>query len=143
METIKIKVLNENGKLLTRANPYDAGLDLYASEEVLLGPGEIKLIPTSISLSIDPGYVGLIRDRSSVGSSGLKVTCGVIDSGYRGEVKVVLINLSSTRRVITKGMKFAQILIVKIAIPAIIQVDSLEETVRGDRGFGSSGSGAI
>lgn len=142
MNQIKIKLLDKDATLPTRANPTDAGLDLYASEECTFEPGQLKMVKTQIAVAIDPGYVGLIRDRSSIGSTGLKVTCGVIDSGYTGEVKVVLINLSGAPRYISKGMRFAQMLLVKIATPDIVEEgdELVSEGCRMARGFGSSGA---
>lgn len=118
----------------------DAGVDLYARETVTLSPGERAKIPSGIALAIPEGYVGLVWDKSGVSNNhGIKTLGGVIDAGYRGEVMVGVINLSGQVHTFEKGDKVAQLLIQKIEQPAFIQADSLDDTHRGDAGFGSSG----
>lgn len=137
---IKIKKLSPEAVIPSYANPGDAGMDFYANEMVKLGPGERRAISTGISLAIPPGYVGLIWDKSGISSkSGLKVMGGVVDSGYRGEIKIIMVNLSPEPCVIEKGKKLAQMLIQPVERRKIIEVEELDDTKRGSGGFGSTG----
>ena len=150
METIKVKRLNETATLPTRNNTSDAGIDLYALEDVFIEKGTTALIRTGIALNVPSGHVGKIEDRSSMAVKGLRTGGGVVDAGYNGEVKIVIHNLTNDSEkdlflrvklgyVIRKGDKVAQLLIHKIETPKVIEVNSLEETQRGTFGFGSSG----
>ncbi len=137
---LAVKRLAPSAKLPVFANPHDAGLDLYALESVTLLPHERAQLRTGIALAIPPGYVGLIWDKSGLSHRfGLKTIGGVIDSGYRGEVLVGLINTGSESHTFAPGDKIAQILIQQVEAPEIYEVDELDETVRGAQGFGSSG----
>lgn len=140
MKKLKTMKMSEDAKLPTRAHADDAGADLYASADVSYKPGDIIVVPTQVAMGIESGYVGLVRDRSSVSKKGLKVTAGVVDAGYTGEVQVVLLNLSGKHGCIQKGEKFAQILILPVATPEIVEVTSLADSARGAKGFGSSGA---
>jgi dUTP pyrophosphatase len=139
MKTVKVKRLKDTATLPTRAHEFDAGMDLYASEDVEYRPGNLILVPTAIAVEIPSGYVGLVRDRSSVSKTKLKVTAGVVDAGYTGEVCVVLLNHSGEYGCIRKGSKIAQLLIIPVATPSIVEVSELSDSERGDKGFGSSG----
>lgn len=160
---IPTKKLTETAILPTKAHIGDAGFDLYADENVLihgtiLKSGfynrkigtkkdqvntceiEKKVISTGIAMAIPEGYVGLIWDRSGLSTKcGLHRLAGVIDSTYRGEIKVCLINLSTENYLIQKGDKIAQLLIQPVPMCSLVEVDDLDETSRGDQGFGSSG----
>ena len=138
---LPVKKLTETAQLPTQANPSDAGWDLYADENVELLPGDITLISTGISLEIPDGYVGLIWDRSSLGVKGVHRHAGVIDAGYRGEVKVCLHNTkkSGSGFVVSKGDRIAQILFQEVPLFKLVESDDLAETTRGAGGFGSSG----
>ena len=137
---IKIKKLNENATLPKYAKPGDAGMDFYSNEEVILEPNQRKLISTGISMAIPEGYVGLFWDKSGIASKfGIKTMAGVIDSGYRGEIKILLHNLSTEKFEVKKGMKIAQMLIQPVEQKQIIEVDLLDQTERGEGGFGSTG----
>ena len=138
-KTIEVRKVKEGARLPTRAHPDDAGLDLYALESVLLGPGEGKLVPTGIAVEVPPGHVGLLADRSSLARRGLKTAGGVIDSGYRGELGVVLWNLSGKALELARGERIAQLLIVPIAAPDPREAEVLSATARGEGGFGSTG----
>lgn len=142
-QTIQVKLLNDKAKLPTKAYDTDAGYDLYSvDEQVVLKPGQVSNVNTGIALAIPEGYVGLIWDRSSLGTKGIKVFGGVIDAGYRGEIKLKLGNLSTLERdwvVINKGDKVAQILIQKVENLPILEVEVLPVSQRGTAGFGSSG----
>lgn len=136
---LKIKKLTQTAKLPTRGHEGDAGIDLYSDGEYLINSGETKAIPVGVALEIPFGYVGLIWDRSSLGSKGLKTLGGVIDSGYRGEVKVLIHNLSQEAYKVEHNHKLAQILIQKVELLEIEEVESLSAAVRGENGFGSTG----
>jgi dUTP pyrophosphatase len=104
-----------------------------------LEPGRAFPVPTGIKIAIPKGYVGLIWDKSGISLSGVHRLAGVVDSGYRGEVKVVMINLGDKPFVIDKGMKIAQLLVQPIQKVEVADVDGLDNTIRGEKGFGSTG----
>lgn len=144
-EVLKIKKLNELAKLPTYGTEYSAGCDLYAaiSEEVTLNPGEMKLIPTGLSMEIPTGLVGLIFARSSISiKRGLAPAnkVGVIDSDYRGEIKVAIYNQSNEIQTIEESERIAQFILVPYVQAEFEIVDTLSETVRGNGGFGSTGT---
>ena len=138
-ESIDVLRVSPEAVLPTRAHADDAGMDLYALEDVSLAPHAGRLARTGIALAIPAGFVGLVADRSSMAKKGIKTAGGVIDAGYRGEIQVVLWNLSSQELRIGRGERLAQLLIVPIATPSVREARSLDETARGDKGFGSSG----
>jgi dUTP pyrophosphatase len=137
--TIEVQKLTPDAKPPTRAHASDAGLDLYANDTYTLYENEVAAIATGIALAIPENCVGLIWDKSGLAAGGLKTMGGVIDSGYCGEIKVVVINLSGDIYNIAKGQKIAQILIQEIKKPELREVGRLTETERGERGFGSTG----
>ena len=125
-----------------RAHPDDAGLDLHARHPLELEPGQRSTVDTGIALAIPPGYAGLVLPRSGMASRygiGVVNGPGLIDAGYRGEIRVVLVNLGERRVSIARGDRIAQMLILPIAVPVIEIVESLDATERGWGGFGSSG----
>ena len=139
---LPVKLLTETAKLPDKANFFDAGLDLYCDEKevVTLAPGQRKLFSTGISMAIPKGFVGLIWPRSGHAvKKGLDTMAGVIDSPYRGEVKVLLINHSDEHQVYSPGDKIAQMLIQRIDDFTPVVYNDLDETSRGENGFGSSG----
>lgn len=142
MEKIQLKVHRMNdAKLPSYAHPGDAGMDLYSLEECALKAGERRAIKTGIKMAIPEGFVGLVRDRSGLAvNHGITVMAGVVDSGYRGEVGIVLRNTSSLDVNITKHMRIAQMLILPVGHAEIIDTDDLDETKRGHGGFGSTGT---
>ena len=138
---VRVKILNEKGCVPTRAHDTDAGWDLYSSENLQIMPDHRRLVSTSISLAIPEGHVGLVWPRSGLSvRKGIDVFAGVIDSGYRGEVKVCLFHSGATIFDINEGDRIAQILIQKISDCKMVGVDSLDGSDRGDGGFGSSGN---
>ena len=141
MPKIKIQKINENAKVPNYAHQGDAGLDFYSAEEnYVLKSGERKGFSTGIKMEIPNGYVGLIWDKSGLAAKyGIKIMAGVIDSTYRGEVIVMLINLGNKNYLIEKNAKIAQMLIQKIEQAEIKIVEDLNITKRGDGGFGSTG----
>ena len=137
---IACKRLSDSATLPTRAYEHDAGWDLYASEKNYIMPSHRRLVKTAISVAIPKGYVGLIWPRSGLAvKKGVDVFAGVIDSGYRGEVGVCLYNSSELSLEIKKGDRIAQILFQKIPQTAIVEVHDLDDSKRGQGGFGSSG----
>ena len=136
---LPILKLSPEATLPTRAHHDDAGLDLYCLEDIVLPVQEGKVTRTGIAMAIPAGHVGLVADRSSMAKRGVKTAGGVIDAGYRGEIHVVLRNISLEEIRISRGERIAQILIIPIATPAVQEVTSLDETMRGSKGFGSSG----
>lgn len=137
---MKVKRLTLTAKLPTKANPGDLGYDLYADESTRVGFGCSVWVSIGIAIEFPDHFGGVIKDRSSAASSGLVTHAGVIDNGYRGEIKVLLHNISSGMNFIGKGQKIAQLILTRIYEEAIEEVVQLSETVRGDKGFGSSGS---
>lgn len=137
--------------LPSRAHDGDAGVDLYSAQDVELGPGERALVPTGVAVAIPHGMVGLIHPRSGLAARvGLSIvnTPGTVDAGYRGEIKVCLINLdTSTPITIGRGDRIAQLLVQRVELPELVEVTSFDEaglagTTRGDGGYGSSGGHA-
>jgi dUTP pyrophosphatase len=118
----------------------DAGIDLRSSVDITIKPHETQVVPTGIKMAIPQGYVGLVWDKSGyAANNSIHCLAGVIDSGYRGEIKIVMVNLGSKDFEINKDMKIVQILIQPIIRSNIIVKDSLENTTRGEGGFGSTG----
>lgn len=137
---IKCKKLLDVASVPTRAHEHDAGWDLYSSELAFVISSKRKVVSTAISLVIPDGYVGLIWPRSGLAAKkGIDVFAGVIDSGYRGEIKVCLYNSSGVNFEINKGDRIAQIIFHKLPQTEMLEVDSLDDSIRGDSGFGSSG----
>ena len=137
---IGFKKLHPEAKLPTYGHPTDAGMDLYTLEEITIQPREKVIIPTGLAIDLPVGYVALFWDKSSIASQkGLKSLGGVIDSGYTGEMKIILINLSEGEIILEKGSKFIQLLIQKVEHCEIEFVDELDSNTRGDNGFGSTG----
>lgn len=132
--------LTETAKLPTRATEYAAGLDLYADETITIPEYHRAWVSTGIAVALNPYHVGQIWPRSGLAGHGLDTSAGVVDSDYRGEVKVLLVNGSHERKTVRAGDRIAQLLIVPITRPELIEVDALPETERGANGFGSSGA---
>lgn len=134
-----------------RAHGGDAGVDLYSAQDVELAPGQRALVPTGVAVAIPHGMVGLVHPRSGLAARvGLSIvnSPGTIDAGYRGEIKVSLINLDpNTPIVVNRGDRIAQLLVQRVELPVLVEVTSFDEagladTSRGDAGHGSSGGHA-
>lgn len=141
---VKVKILREGVILPDYKTEFSAGMDLHAclTEDVIINPGEIKLIPTGISIELEDGYEAQIRPRSGLAlKHGITVlnTPGTIDPDYRGEIMVILINFGKEPFVITNGMRIAQMVISRFERVNLKVVDELSSTSRGDGGFGSTG----
>ena len=139
---LRVKKLDPEAIVPTKANESDAGYDLYALEDVEIPAVNHKLVKTGISVAIPAGYVGLIWPRSGLAyKNGLDVYAGVIDAGYRGDVGVILYNSRvSNHYQVKKGDRIAQILFQKVESFDLVEVDDLDDTQRGQGGFGSSGN---
>ncbi|HDJ23791.1 MAG TPA: dUTP diphosphatase [Candidatus Aminicenantes bacterium] len=136
---VRVKKIHPQAKLPKYSHAGDAGLDLYSVVEEKLAPGEIKAISTGIKMAIPPGYVGLIWDKSGLSLEGIHRLAGVVDAGYRGEIKVVLVNLGNSEFQVAAGMKIAQMLIQAVETVLVREVEELDPTSRGENGFGSTG----
>jgi len=136
---LKVKRLAPDAKLPVYQHRGDAGLDLYSAADDVLPPGELKAVATGIKLAIPEGHVGLVWDKSGISLQGVHRLAGVVDAGYRGEVKVVLVNLGKEPFTIAKGMKIAQLLIQPVVAVEVSEEDDLDDTARGEGGFGSTG----
>jgi dUTP pyrophosphatase len=140
---VPVTRLRDDAVLPTRAYPGDAGLDLVACERHELGPGERALVGTGIAVAIPDGHAGLVTPRSGLAArNGITIvnTPGLVDSGYRGELRVILHNTDRHETlVIEPGMRIAQLVVVAVPGAALREVDELPESERGSSGFGSSG----
>ena len=144
MDAIRVKKLNPNAKLPTYGSSEAAGADLYAclEEAVTIQPGEVFWVPTGIALEVPKGCAGLVYARSSMGAKrGLAPAnkVGVVDSDYRGEIRVVLLNHSKQPQTLQPGERVAQFVITPVLTPAYEEVTELSDTDRGAGGFGSTG----
>ena len=144
MDAIRVKKLNPNAILPTYGSEEAAGADLYACLDapVTILPGETAWIPTGIALEVPKGCAGLLYARSSMGvKRGLAPAnkVGVIDSDYRGEIRVVLLNHGKTSQIVENGERVAQFIITPVLTPAYEEVPELSDTSRGTGGFGSTG----
>jgi dUTP pyrophosphatase len=142
--SLRVVRLHERATLPTRAHPGDAGLDLHALEPAALEPGERTSIPTGIAVEIPPGQAGLVLPRSGLAARhGISVVNapGLIDSGYRGELCVLLLNTDRVNRFeLAAGDRIAQLVLVEVALEEPLEVTELEPSRRGLGGFGSSGA---
>jgi len=140
MTIIKFEILQNKGLIPVYANPGDAGFDLYSTITVKLKKGETMVVPLGIAAEFSRKYFVSFRDKSGLAAKyGLHVLGGVVDSSYRGEWKVILVNLGKLDYKIKRGDKIAQGILQPIEIASIKQVKNLDETQRGTCGFGSTG----
>jgi dUTP pyrophosphatase len=141
--SLRVRRLHPDATLPTRAHAGDAGLDLYALDGATLGPGERASLGTGIAVEIPPGRAGLVLPRSGLAHRhgiALVNAPGLIDSGYRGELRVLLLNTDRSESCeILRGDRIAQLVLVAIDAPGVVVVDELELSERGAGGFGSSG----
>jgi dUTP pyrophosphatase len=139
---LPIQRLRADAVVPTRAYAGDAGLDLAACERVELGPGERATVATGLAVAIPDGYAGFVQPRSGLASRhGITIvnTPGLVDSGYRGELKVILLNTDATEPfVVESGMRIAQLVVLQVPGIDPVEVHELPESERGVRGFGSS-----
>jgi dUTP pyrophosphatase len=142
--SLRVRRLDDRATLPRRAHPGDAGLDLHALEDAVLDPGERASIPTGIAVEIPGGQAGLILPRSGLAARhGIAVVNapGLIDAGYRGEIKVLLLNTDRARAfTVTAGARIAQLVLVRVETPEVVEAEELAVSERGVGGFGSTGS---
>ena len=140
---LSIARLNDDAVLPSRAHEGDAGLDLYACEAAHIGPGERWSVGTGIAVEIPEGHAGLVLPRSGLAKRhgiGLVNSPGLIDSGYRGEIRVLLLNTDPAEVFrVAPGDRIAQLVIAPIALAEPVESEALADSARGDGGFGSSG----
>ena len=137
---LKVKKLHKDAKLPTHGHPGDASVDFYSIEDVVFLPGKQERVHTGVAVEIPEGHVGLIWDKSSISfNMGLKVMGGVIDSSFRGELVMSLLNTKNEKVILEKGYKIAQMLIQKFEHCDILEVEELSQTVRGEGREGSTG----
>lgn len=132
-------MLDKGAKMPTRAHPWDAGLDLYAMEDGYIRANQSRTFDTGTHIAIPEGCVGLVKSKSGLMCNHGIVTDGTIDAHYTGPIKVCLFNQGGSKYEVKAGDKIAQLVIVPCVLPRLELVDSLEETDRGDNGFGSTG----
>lgn len=142
---LKIKKLNENAVIPEMATSGSAGMDLRAciTEDIIINPGQRALIPTGLAIALESNaYVAYIYARSGLAvKSGITLAncVGVIDSDYRGELKVGLVNISDKPFTVSNGERIAQLVIAPVIVPEVVEVNELDETERAAGGFGSTG----
>jgi dUTP pyrophosphatase len=140
---LAVQRLHPAAVLPTRAHASDAGFDLHAVEAATLGPGEREMVPTGIAIALPEGHAGLVLPRSGLAARhgiALVNAPGLIDEGYRGELRVLLLNTDRTEPfAIAPGDRIAQLVLVRVSLVDAVEVRGLDATERGDGGFGSSG----
>lgn len=144
MIEVPVRKLRPDAVLPEQAYSGDAGVDLAACERMTLEPGERAVVPTGLAVAIPSGYAGFVQPRSGLAAHhgiGIVNSPGLIDSGYRGEISVVLVNTDSrTAFEVEPGMRIAQLVVAPVASVRLVEVDELVSSDRGIRGFGSSSS---
>ena len=144
MIDVRVRRLHDGAVIPERAYEGDAGLDLASCEHAVLGPGERAVVATGIVVEIPEGYAGFVQPRSGLAARhgiGVVNAPGLIDSGYRGEIRVVLLNTDrESDFTVEPGMRIAQLVIAPVASVRVVEADELAASERGPRGFGSSAS---
>ena len=137
---LRVKRLNENAILPTRGTPHSAGLDLYASHQAVIPAKGQAVVHTDISVAVPEGHYGRVAPRSGLAlNHGLDIGGGVIDCDYRGEICLIMFNFSDKDYSVNYGDRLAQLVIEKISMMDVVEVESLDNTERGSQGFGSTG----
>jgi dUTP pyrophosphatase len=140
---LPVRRLRPEAVVPSRAYDGDAGLDLSAAEAAVLAPGERAVIGTGLAVAVPEGHAAFVQPRSGLAARhGITIVNapGLVDSGYRGEVKVVLLNTGADPFAVEPGMRIAQLVVLPVASPEPVEVDELPVSERGERGHGSSGS---
>ena len=140
--TLKFKRIHPDATLPSYAHPGDAGMDVRSVDDLVIAPGSRALVHTGLVMMLPPGYEAQVRPRSGLAlKKGVSVlnTPGTIDEGYRGEVGVILVNFGEEDFSVAKGDKIAQIVVAPVTVAEIIEADEVDETQRGEGGFGSTG----
>ncbi len=142
MIDVAVRRLRDDAALPRQAYAGDAGLDLASCERVVLAPGERATVPTGLAVEIPDGYAGFVQPRSGLAARhgiGVVNSPGLVDSGYRGEIRVVLLNTDARESfTVEPGMRIAQLVIAPVATVRLVEVAELAASSRGERGFGSS-----
>ncbi len=141
MIDVAVRRLRPDAHIPEQAYDGDAGLDLAACDPVVLSPGERAVVPTGLAVEIPDGYAGFVQPRSGLAARhgiGIVNSPGLIDSGYRGEIRIVLLNTGGEAFSVEPGMRIAQLVVVPVASVRLVEVDELASSDRGSRGFGSS-----
>lgn len=138
--TLSVKLFSPAARLPTRAHTTDAGVDLYATANARIEPGSFGVISTDVGVALPEGTYGQILARSSYAVRGIGTLGGVVDSGYRGPVKVGIFNVSANPLIVSVGEKIAQLVVIQIAVLEPQEVEELPAGDRGANGFGSSGA---
>ncbi|WP_372453684.1 dUTP diphosphatase [Pseudonocardia abyssalis] len=128
------------------ARPGDAGVDLTCTDDVLLGPGRRELVGTGVAVALPPGFAGFVHPRSGLAArTGLSIVNapGTVDAGYRGEIRVCLVNLGQDEVRLARGDRIAQLVVQRVEQVRFVEVDALPESVRGAGGHGSTGGHAV
>jgi dUTP pyrophosphatase len=136
---VKVKRLDPRAKLPTKAYNNDAGWDVYAIQRIYIEPYQVVVVNTGLALEIPPGWHVQVHTRSSFGKKGIKCHLGIVDSGYRNEIGVIMQNNSLEHYIVETGDKFAQLLFLPVPIVSLTETDTLSDTDRGLNGYGSSG----
>ncbi|MBN1631231.1 MAG: dUTP diphosphatase [Thermoleophilia bacterium] len=139
---LQVRLLHAGAQLPRRAHPGDAGADLFSVEEVAIPPGERRSVGTGLALAIPDGYAGFVQPRSGLAAKhGIMLvnSPGLIDAGFRGEVRVLLYNSGDVPFEVQVGERIAQLVIQRVEEPDFVAAEGLPDTVRGEGGFGSSG----
>jgi dUTP pyrophosphatase len=142
LTSLPVRRLRPEAVVPSRAYEGDAGLDLSAAEAVVLAPGERAVIGTGLAVAVPKGHAAFVQPRSGLAARhGITIVNapGLVDSGYRGEVKVVLLNTGAEPFAVEPGMRIAQLVVLPVASPEPVEVDELPGSDRGERGHGSSG----
>mmetsp|Transcript_3750 Transcript_3750/g.5738 ORF Transcript_3750/g.5738 Transcript_3750/m.5738 type:complete len:145 (-) Transcript_3750:60-494(-) len=140
VDKLLVKKLTENAMLPTRGSANSAGLDLYSAESLVIGPKQRGVVSTGLAVAVESGHYGRVAPRSGLAlNHGIDTLAGVVDSDYRGELKVILYNTSEDEFPIRIGSRVAQFIIEKISMPEVQEVQDLNLTGRGSNGFGSTG----
>lgn len=143
VDNIRLLRLDKGLPMPRRAHRGDAGVDLHATTDTIIAPGHREVVGTGVAIALPLGTVGLVHPRSGLAArEGLSIVNapGTVDADYRGEIKVCLINLDpDTSITITRGDRIAQLVIQRVELVDFIEVEELDETVRGERGYGSTG----
>lgn len=141
-QPLKVKKLSSAATLPTRATAGSAGYDLYSAEDTVVPAGMRKIVKTDLSVAIPPNHYGRIAPRSGLSfKRGIDIGAGVIDYDYRGPVGMLLINNGTEEFEVKTGDRVAQLLLERVSVPEVQEVEELDETVRGEKGFGSTGTG--
>ena len=141
MIDVPIRRLRPDARIPDQAYNGDAGVDLSACEHVVVRPGERAVVPTGLAVEIPSGYAGFVQPRSGLAERhgiGIVNSPGLIDSGYRGEIRVILLNTGGDAFSVEPGMRVAQLVVAPVAKVRLVEVDELASSERGTRGFGST-----